>query len=317
LIRTPAPSHTPARRGHIAAASLALCLLQACGGGGSGDADPTDGADRAADVAQALPEGPANPVLPPVAPPTLPGWQLVWHDEFDRDGLPDASKWDYDTEYNRRGWWNNELQYYSRARLDNTRVADGKLVITARRERLSNAADFGGQNYTSARLITRGKASWTYGRFEVRAKLPCALGTWPAIWTLGTGGVWPNDGEIDIMEQKGFSVAEKQRVLGTVHTLSGSAGAGPSAVYALPTACTAFHTYHLTWDASRITIGVNGNDYFYYTNPGNGDRNRWPFDQPQYLLLNVAVGGVLGGTVADHQLPATMEVDWVRVYRRL
>ena len=247
----------------------------------------------------------------------MPGWQLVWHDEFDRDGLPDPAQWDYDTEYNRRGWWNNELQYHSRARLDNSRVADGKLIITARRERLSTAPDFGGQNYTSARLITRGKASWTYGRFEVRAKLPCALGTWPAIWTLGTGGVWPDDGEIDIMEQKGFSAAEKQRVLGTVHTLSGHAGAGPSAVQSLPDACTAFNTYHLTWDAQRIVIGVNGQDHFSYTNPGNGDRAQWPFDRPQYLLLNVAVGGVLGGTVADHQLPASVEVDWVRVYRKI
>jgi beta-glucanase (GH16 family) len=247
----------------------------------------------------------------------LTGWQLVWRDEFDRDGLPDASKWDYDTDRNQSGWWNNELQYYSRSRLQNASVAQGKLTITARRERLSSAADFGGQNYTSARLITRGKASWTYGRYEIRAKLPCALGTWPAIWTLGTGGAWPNDGEIDIMEQKGFSALEKQRVLGTVHTLSGYASAGPSAVFSLPNACTAFNTYHMTWDTQGIVIGVNGNDYFRYNNLGTGDRSQWPFDRPQYLLLNVAVGGVLGGLVNDAQLPSSMEVDWVRVYRKL
>lgn len=282
-----------------------MCVsLASCGGG----------TDSGASASQEVVPGGTTSAA--TVPPALPGWQLVWHDEFDTNGLPDAAKWDYDTEFNQRGWWNGELQYYSRARTENARVEDGKLFITARRERISGVNDFGGQNYTSARLITRGKASWTYGRFEVRAKLPCALGTWPAIWTLGTGGVWPDDGEIDIMEQKGFSAAEKQRVLGTVHTLAGHAGAGPSAVQTLPNACTAFNTYHLTWDADRIVIGVNGNDYFSYANPRNGNRAQWPFDRPQYLLLNVAVGGVLGGAVADQQLPASMEVDWVRVYRK-
>lgn len=118
------------------------------------------------------------------------------------------------------------------------------------------------------------------------------------------------------MEQKGFSVAEKQRVHGTIHTLATHAGAGPTAAYALPSACTDFNTYHLTWDASRIVIGVNGVDYATYPNPGNGNRAQWPFDRAQYLLLNVAVGGVLGGAVDDANLPASMEVDWVRVYQR-
>jgi len=277
----------------------ATWMLTACGGGST----PGD----------AMNAGQQNPNPTDTA---IPGWTLVWQDEFDRSGLPDSTKWDYDTEYNSRGWWNGELQYYSRERTENALVADGKLIITARRERLSGAPDFGGQNYTSARLITRGKASWTYGRFEVRAKLPCALGTWPAIWTLGNGGVWPKDGEIDIMEQKGFSAAEKQRVLGTVHTLAAHAGAGPSAYQALPNACTAFNTYHMTWDVDRIVIGVNGSDYFSYANPRTGNPAEWPFDGPQYLLLNVAVGGVLGGAVSDGQLPAAMEVDWVRVYRK-
>lgn len=277
-------------------ACAATVLLSACGGGGT-NADANELGNTASESA-------------------LAGWQLVWQDEFNRDGLPDSSKWDYDTEYNRRGWWNNELQYYSRERLENARVVDGKLIITARRERLSSAADFGGQNYTSARLLTRGKASWTYGRFEIRAKLPCALGTWPAIWTLGTGGVWPNDGEIDIVEQKGFSTADKQQVLGTLHMGALSGGAGPSAVRSLPNACTAFNTYHMTWDASQIAMGVNGVDFHTYRNPNDGNVNYWPFDRPQYLLLNVAVGGNLGGPVLDQRLPASMEVDWVRVYRR-
>lgn len=261
--------------------------------------------------------GDGTPVTTPDPfPPGLNGWQLVWNDEFDQAGLPDPTKWDYDTEYNQRGWWNGELQYYSRERPDNAHVVDGKLVITARRERLSTAPDFGGQNYTSARLITRGKASWTYGRFEVRAKLPCTLGTWPAIWMLGTGGAWPNDGEIDIMEQRGINAADKRAVLGTVHTLSNHAGTALGATQALANACTDFNNFHMQWDAERIVIGVNGVDYFTYANPRNGQTPQWPFDRPQYLLLNVAVGGVLGGAVDDSRLPASMEVDWVRVYQR-
>jgi beta-glucanase (GH16 family) len=230
--------------------------------------------------------------------------------------LPDSNKWTFDTEYNQRGWWNGELQYYSQNRRENAEVVNGKLVITARRERLTTASDYGNQNYTSARLMTRGKASWTYGRFEIRAKLPCALGTWPAIWMLGTGGVWPNDGEIDIMEQKGFSAAEKRQVLGTVHTLDNNAGNSLGDYQSLPNSCTDFNTYQMQWDANKVVIGVNGIDYFTYNNPLNGNRSQWPFDRPQYLLLNVAVGGALGGAVDNANLPASMEVDYVRVYRK-
>ena len=245
----------------------------------------------------------------------LSGWTLVWQDEFNTPGLPDSSKWAFDTEYNQRGWWNGELQYYSATRLENARVADGKLLITARQERLTSASDYGNQNYTSARLMTRGKASWTYGYFEIRAKLPCTLGTWPAIWMLGTGGAWPADGEIDIMEQKGFSITDKQQVLGTVHTAANNGGNSFGQTTRLPTACTDFNTYQMTWDADKVVVGVNGVDYFTY-NTRNGNRAQWPFDRNQYLLLNVAVGGNLGGPVANANLPAAMEVDYVRVYRK-
>ena len=152
----------------------------------------------------------------------------------------------------------------------------------------------------------------------VRAKLPCGRGTWPAIWMLGTGGTWPDDGEIDIMEQTGQNKGE---VLGTVHTraynyFNGSLGVAPSARQPLPDACTAFHDYHLTWSADRIKIGVNGQDYFQYDNPNNGDTTRWPFNRPQYLLLNLAVGGDLGGAVDDSALPQELMIDHVRVYQR-
>jgi beta-glucanase (GH16 family) len=248
----------------------------------------------------------------------LAGWTLVWADEFEADGLPDASKWDYDTERNAVGWFNGELQYYARNRPENARVEGGRLIITARKEQLSAAADWGGQNYTSARLVTRGKASWTYGFFEVRARLPCGQGTWPAIWTLGTGGRWPEDGEIDILEQTGWNKAE---VLGTIHTraynyFNGTLGVGQGARTALPSACTAFHNYQLTWTAEHIRIGVDGVQYFEFANPNAGDPTRWPFDNPQYLILNLAIGGSLGGAVDPAFTEQRMEVDYVRVYRR-
>lgn len=248
----------------------------------------------------------------------LAGWTLAWSDEFSVDGLPDATKWDYDTDRNALGWYNNELQYYARGRPENARVEGGRLVITARKERLSAAPDYGGQAYTSARLVTRGKASWTYGFFEVRAKLPCGQGTWPAIWTLGTGGRWPDDGEIDILEQRGQN---KTEVLGTVHTraynyFNGSLGVARGASTSLPDACTAFHRYQLTWSANRIEIGVNDVVYMTYENPLAGDVTRWPFDNPQYLILNLAIGGDLGGAVDPAFTTQQMEVDYVRVYRR-
>ena len=282
---------------------LSLALI-ACGGGGEDSA----GSD------------PGGVVTPPAITAPV-GMRLVWNDEFDTPGLPDASKWLHDTDRNRAGWYNNELQYYANRRLENARVENGRLLITARQERLSSAPDYGGQNYTSARLITRGLASWTYGFYEVRAKLPCGLGTWPAIWMLGTGGRWPDDGEIDIMEQRGTSEAAKREVLGTVHTKAynwsgGTLGVAKGGATALPNACTSFNNYQMSWDADRIVIGVNGTNYFEFRNPKNGDRAQWPFDAPQYMILNLAMGGDLGGAVNNAALPAVMEVEYVRVFQR-
>ena len=295
-----------------------VALLQACGGGGGGGVN--DGASAAAPAPVVAVPAPAAPVPAPAAsapapsnnPPYVPAsYRLVWVDEFDVAGLPDATRWAYDTDRNRLGWYNNELQYYSGPRLDNARVSGGRLLITARRESLSTAPDWGGQRYTSTRLITRGKAAWTYGFFEIRAKLPCGRGTWPAIWMLGTGGVWPDDGEIDIMEQVGSNAS---RVFGTVHTQGGSGGAGRGAATQVGDACTAFHDYQLHWTADEIAIGVDGVVYFRYPNPRSG-RRFWPFDAPQYLLLNIAVGGVLGGAVDDGIFPVTMEIEHVRVWQ--
>jgi hypothetical protein len=240
-----------------------------------------------------------------------PGYVLAWADEFDVDGLPDPARWDYDTDRNALGWYNNELQYYARDRPENARVSGGRLIITARREALNTRPDWGGQPYSSARLVTRGKASWTYGFIEVRAKLPCGRGTWPAIWTLGTRGTWPDDGEIDILEQVG---SDPTRIFGTLHTLQ-SGGPGTGGATRVADACSAFHDYQLTWTKDEIQIGVDGVNYYRAAKPAGGYAV-WPFDFPQYLLLNIAIGGTLGGVVDDTIFPVTLEIEHVRVFRK-
>jgi beta-glucanase (GH16 family) len=246
------------------------------------------------------------------------GYRLVWSDEFSTPGLPDNGKWAYDTFRNPVGWFNNELQYYAAARLQNSSIADGVLAITALRERLASAPDHGNQNFTSARLITQGKFSFTYGFVEVRAKLPCSLGTWPAIWTLGIpADNWPINGEIDIVEQRGTSAADKATVLGTLHMPAHFAGGGLSASRSVPDACTAFHRYQLKWTANPIQIGVDGVVYNSYDTPAgaNASARTWPFDVPQFILLNLAIGGDLGGPVPAGFTSDRLQVDYVRVYQ--
>src|SRR5215510_6491617 len=160
----------------------------------------------------------ADPVADAITNPPA-GYRLVWSDEFDKDGLPDAARWAYDVGLNRGGWPNHELQYYAAGRRENSRVEHGVLILEARREKTRGFADSGGQRYTSGRLFTRGVQTWTYGFFEIRARIPCGRGSWPAIWMLGDPpGVqwrWPDVGEIDIMEHVGF---DPGIVHATIHT---------------------------------------------------------------------------------------------------
>jgi len=259
---------------------------------------------------------PAADAPPPPETLKVPGgWQLTWHDEFDVDGLPDPRKWANDTAFNEKGWFNHEAQYYSGPRAENAVVRDGKLLITARKETRAAASDWGGQKYTSARLLTRGLAEWTYGFFEIRAKLPCGLGTWPAIWMLGSHGDWPANGELDIMEHIGRKPA---RVLSTVHTLAGNGAHGVGAAVTVPDACGAFHRYQMLWTQRDIRFGIDGVEHLAYPRLDVGSAGAarvWPFDGPQFLLLDVAIGGDLGGAVDDGIFPVTMEVDYVRVYQ--
>ena len=253
----------------------------------------------AAPVAAAAPDVPA-------------GYALVWSDEFDRAGHPDPTKWVHDTHANKGGWYNNELQYYAPPRLENARVEDGRLIITARREQLSSAPDHGGQAYSSARLITQGKASWIYGFYEIRAKLPCGAGSWPAIWMLGDGRPWPMGGEIDIMEHVGNAPGI---VSSTVHTKASEGTSGNGGNITLPTACNAFHRYQLEWTPNNLRFAVDGRPVHRYARKGNSPA-QWPFDRPQFLLLNLAVGGEMAGRVTDAALPFVFEIDYVRVYQQ-
>ncbi len=253
-----------------------------------------------------------------IEPPRVipgPGYRLVWTDEFDAGAMPDPAKWDYDISRNKDGWWNNEAQYYAFARPENSRIEDGKLVIEARRDDVSGFKDFGGQKYSSARLVTRGRAEWTYGFYDIRAKLPCGRGHWPAIWMLGTGQ-WPDTGEIDIMESVGF---EPTTIYGTAHSRHTVDTKSPKGdEIEVRTLCTEFHNYQLDWRPDSLTWLVDGKPYYRLDKPKNADWKTWPYDTPQYLLLNVAVGGAWGGQqgIDDAAFPARMEVDYVRVWQK-
>jgi beta-glucanase (GH16 family) len=252
----------------------------------------------------------------PMAVPA--GYRQVWSDEFDRPGAPDSGKWRADTSRNRAGWYNGEKQYYAADRRENGRVEGGKLILEARHERLAGRADYGGQDYASVKLFTKGLASWTYGFVEVRARLACGRGLWPAIWMLGSDDAagWPALGEIDIMEHVGW---DPGRVHGTIHTkaYNHAIGTQRGADTVLPDACTAFHRYQLDWNADRLLIGIDGHAYMRFDNDGKGDPATWPFAKPQYLILNVAVGGWGGQKGIDPAaFPAKMEVEYVRVWQK-
>lgn len=243
---------------------------------------------------------------------------VLWADEFDGPKL-DMSKWSFDTWRNKAGWWNGEQQYYSADRPQNLRIEDGKLIIEARRdpEALSKLADWGGQSYSAARIMTHGKASWTYGFYEVRAKLPCARGTWPAIWLLpeADGGGWPDGGEIDVMEMVG---SQPNVAHATLHTalFNHTRGNGRGGETPVATACTEFHRYQLAWRPDFITIGVDDHAYMRVNNDQPGGRGAWPFDRPFHMILNLAIGGPWAGSkgIDDAAMPQRFEVDYVRVY---
>jgi beta-glucanase (GH16 family) len=255
------------------------------------------------------------------------GWKLVWNDEFNKEGIPDSTKWNYERGFVR----NKELQYYQKA---NAACKNGLLVIEGKRERVRNEAYQAGASdwrqsrefgeYTSACLITKGRAHWRYGRFEIRARIDTCMGLWPAIWTLGIQKEWPDNGEVDIMEYyryKGhptilanaaWGSAEKWKAVWNTQT------------HALETITKRdknwtgkFHLWRMDWNENSISIYLDDKllSFTDLTKTLNSDGFN-PFRQPAYLLLNLAIGE-LGGDPSHTKFPVKYEIDYVRIFQGL
>lgn len=277
---------------------LSLALLLACAGCQSRESQP-DGEGKETHHSAFVPEG----------------YALVWQDEFDayrlnggKPAMPDPTRWMYET--GGHGWGNNEIQHYVPGihGLDTcAAVTDGTLKIVAKKK-----AD----QVISVRMNT--SASWTYGYIEARLKLPQGRGTWPAFWMLPENFQhWPADGEIDIMEEVGY---RPNWTSSSVHCTAyyHSIGTQKTGEQFIATAESDFHVYALEWTTDHIECFVDGKSHFIFYNDKKGDVATWPFNKPFYLKLNLAWGGDWGGAkgVDESVLPATYEIDYVRVYQK-
>jgi len=247
-------------------------------------------------------------------------WEQVWSDEFDGDEL-DMSKWNILRW--RPGWVNNEEQAYTN-RDTNVFLQDGNLVIQGLIEPNYYDTDYNGNqytaNYTSGRVNTDDNFSWTYGRFDIRAKLPSGKGSWPAIWMLGesiTSIGWPDCGEIDIMEHVGF---DDGNIHGSIHTKDYNhiMNTQRSGSMTVSSATESFHVYSLEWSPNYLRFLIDDSPFFFVYNDSNGDEAKWPFDSPHYMILNLAIGGDWGGVqgIEPSSFPMRMLVDHVRVSKR-
>jgi beta-glucanase (GH16 family) len=229
--------------------------------------------------------------------------KLVWSDEFNYKGLPDSSKWGYNTGGN--GWGNNELQYYTADDTLTAKVENGYLLIITRKQKMEN------REYISARLLTKNKFDFKYGRVEVSAKIPSAIGTWPAVWMLGNDidkVNWPACGEIDIVEHRGM---ELNKIFGTLHYPGHSGGNGNGNTINISTATTAFHQYAVEWDATSLNFYVDNELYHSVANDNN-----IPFNHNFFILVNMAIGGNFGGKVDPLFSSDKMEIDYIRVFQK-
>jgi len=240
---------------------------------------------------------------------------LVWRDEFNnKSNNVDTTKWNIEIGNgcpSLCGWGNNELEYYSK-NSDNVKTEGGMLIIQAQKQDLEEF------KYSSAKLTTKYKADWKYGRFEIRAKIPFGRGVWPAIWMLPTTsayGQWPHSGEIDIMENVGYM---PDSLFGTVHTgaYNGMKGTQKSGSFFSKKMSAEFHNYSVEWTNEMITFYIDNIKYHTFKNTTT-DSEAWPFDQKFHLILNLAIGGNWGGKfgVDDSIFPQKMLVDYVRVYQ--
>ena len=226
----------------------------------------------------------------------------IWSDEFDGDAL-DTNNWNYEIGNGVNGWGNNEAQYYTDSE-DNVRVEDGNLVITAKREAES------GFNFTSARITTKDKFEFTYGRVEIRAKLPAGGGTWAAFWMLGAEWPeedWPGVGEMDIME---FVGNDPGKTISALHFPGNSGGNAIVGDTQVADATSEFHIYEVEWTSEKITFLVDGMPHLEFDNDDST-----PYQDDFYLLFNIAMGGTLGGNIADDFQESSMEIDYVKVYQ--
>lgn len=241
-------------------------------------------------------------------------WKLVWSDEFNGTGLPDTSKWTYDI--GNWGWGNNELEYYTVNRLENARQEDGNLIIEARK-------DDGVYPWSSARLTTRGKESFLYGKIEFRAKVPSGRGTWSAGWLLGDEYKdelsWPYCGEIDVLENVGFELDPKTgngKTHASVHcgAYYFKLGNQPTSIVDVANMNNEYHIYSIEWLSGGVSILIDGKKYFDYHDTSNN--LTWPFNKPQNLILNLAMGGGWGGAkgMDPEMKSAKFIIDYVRVY---
>ena len=244
-------------------------------------------------------------------------WKIAWSDEFNGEGIPDTTKWTFDL--GDWGWGNNELQYYTEKRPENARQEDGNLIIEARKNDMGKA-------WTSARLTTRGKVTFKYGRIEFRAKVPVTRGNWAAGWTLGDDYVdelsWPYCGEIDILESVGYEIDDATgngKAHASIHcgAYYFKLGNQPTSDIPVENMEKEFHTYAVDWSPEGIIAYVDGQEYFRYSDTST--ELAWPYDRPQNLILNLAIGGGWGGLqgVDENMTSQKFILDYVRVYEKI
>lgn len=241
-----------------------------------------------------------------------PNWTMIYNDEFDVDGLPDPAKWTIDARP--KGWINNEQQVYTDASRDNARVRNGNLIITGKKDFPTGDPN---APWSSARLVSLGKMEFLYGKAEMRAKLPRARGSWPAFWLMPVDneyGFWPKSGEVDILEHVGNNFGKAMCALHT-ESKNWTNGGNLGGNRIMPDVDTVYHTYAAEWSPDSIRFTHDGIGFYTYVNPKT-DWKDWPFDKSFFVILNVAIGGGMGGAITDADWPDSMQVDYIRIYQK-